>query len=87
MAILCMDKQAHVRHAEEEKLAVSAIQTMLFLLILRLVILDDYFNSKNATTRPWQKVFRVQICNKCAIVREGTGYPSNCGARGMIVMG
>ena len=82
-----MRKQAHGRHAKDEKLAVSAIQSILSFVIHQLVILDDQFHSKNATTHPWQKVFRARLRNKCIIVCKGTGYPSNRGPRGVIVLG
>ena len=34
-----------------------------------------------------KKFFRAQLYNKRAIVREGTGYPSNRGPRGVIALG
>ena len=34
-----------------------------------------------------RKFFRARLRNKCALVREGTGYPSNWGPMGVIVLG
>ena len=34
-----------------------------------------------------RKFFRARLCNKRALVRNGTGYPSNQGPMGVIVLG
>ena len=54
---------------------------LLYVCIRRLIQL------KNTKTRPWEKVFYAWLCNKCAILRESTGYPSNRGPKGRDCLG
>ena len=77
--MLCMRKQAHGHHVKEEKLAISAIQSMLSFLIPWLV-------RKMPKLVFGRKFFRARLCSKCAIVRVGTGYPSKRGSMGGIIL-